>query len=239
MKKEKKKINEQSNIINNFNSNLEKIKNDDNLIIKSLEEKIINQNDKIKSNEQIIKQLEFEKEEVTKNFSKEIEDLKNENKKLTDKQNEIINLKKKLENDKELLESKYREEMDRNNFKHTLEMNEIQIKLDSQISQLKIENLQLKDNYEKLISKSKILINSNNKLDKEIINKKIGENSKSEFINYQNNISEPNKLILFTNNSNTNPLTKRNSKKLTPMKPTSLSSVKLSKITINAKKKSN
>ena len=94
MKKEKKKINEQSNIINNFNSNLEKIKNDDNLIIKSLEEKIINQNDKIKSNEQIIKQLEFEKEEVTKNFSKEIEDLKNENKKLTDKQNEIINLKK-------------------------------------------------------------------------------------------------------------------------------------------------
>jgi hypothetical protein len=118
-------------------------------------------------------------------------------------------------------------------------MNEIQIKLDSQISQLKIENLQLKDNYDKLISKSKILINSNNKLDNEIINKKIGENSKSEFINYQNNISEPNKLILFTNNSNTNPLTKRNSKKLTPMKPTSLSSVKLSKITINAKKKSN
>ena len=36
-------------------------------------------------------------------------------------------------------------------FQHTLELNELQIKLDSQISQLKIDNIKLKENYQKLL----------------------------------------------------------------------------------------
>ena len=152
------------------------------------------------------------------------------------KQKEILNLKKKLENDKELIESQFREEIDRNNFKHTLEINEIQNKLNSQISQLKIENIKLNQNYDKVVKKLKIY-HSNDNFENEIMNVKSVENSKSGFIKYQNSMSEPNKLINSTNYSTTNPITKRNSKKLAPMKPTSLSSMKLNKITINAKKK--
>ena len=74
------------------------------------------------------------------------------------KKKEISDLKKNYETNKENIESKYREEINRIQFQHTLELNELQIKLDSQISTLKIENIKLKENYNKLLES----INSSN-----------------------------------------------------------------------------
>jgi hypothetical protein len=69
-----------------------------------------------------------------------------------------------------------------------LEINEIQIQLDSQISQLKIENIQLKQNYDKAMKKLKIY-HSNDNFEFENMNVKPKETSKSVFIKYKNSVS--------------------------------------------------
>ena len=227
---------------NNLNLITEQIKNEKEEIIKLYEEKI-------KSNEEIINKLKTENEDSKKIHNKELEELNNKIKTITQKQNEVTNLKNKLENDKEVLESQHREEIDRNNFSHTLAINEMQIKLDSQISQLKIENFQLKENYDKLLTQSKVLFNSNDvsKCDDDINSHKFNETNK----NFKNNETIKSNIIKYQNNINDNKfsstgltLIKRNSKKLAPMKSlnnnnnnNTNNNLKLSKIIINAKKK--
>ena len=158
-KKKKKKLEEQLS----KNLDIGKIKNEKDQIIKNLKEKILNFDSQLKSKEDIINKLKSENDAAKKIYTKELDELRSINKSMNNKQNEIINLKKKIKSEKDSMESKYREEIDRINFQHTLEINEIQIKLDSQISKLKIENLQLKENYEKLLkSKNNIIINENN-----------------------------------------------------------------------------
>ena len=89
------------------------------------------------------------KEETINKLKKEIETTKKNIEKEYEKKN--LEMKKNYELNKERIESKYREEINRISFQHTLELNELQIKLDSQISQLKIDNIKLKENYQKLL----------------------------------------------------------------------------------------
>ena len=89
------------------------------------------------------------KEETINKLKKEIETTKKTIEKEYEKKN--LEIKKNYELNKERIESKYREEINRISFQHTLELNELQIKLDSQISQLKIDNIKLKENYQKLL----------------------------------------------------------------------------------------
>ena len=130
--------------------------------------------------------------------------------------------------------------------KYNLEINEIQVKLDSQISKLKIENLQLKENYEKLL-KSKNLLNDNlsqskkDLYDNNILTEENFENNnlnihhKSIYIKYNNN-NELNKQKNNRNNSNniSTPVTNVQRRKLLPVKNTS---IRLNKIVINAELK--
>ena len=162
------------------NIDLEKIRIEKDSIIKNLKEKISNYDSQLKSKEDMINKLKSENDAAKRNYTKELDDLKSLNRSMSNRQNEITNLKKKLKSEKDILESRYREEIDRINFQHTLEINEVQVKLDSQISKLKIENLQLKENYEKLLSKTTNLINTDNLNEKNLTPEKdILSNDKS------------------------------------------------------------
>ena len=98
------------------------------------------------------------------------------------KKNEIEDLKKllaqnKKENeDKSSLESKHREEIDRLNFNHTLSINEMQLKYDGEISNLKIENMKLKGNNNKITEYEEAI----KTLKKQIIKKDEERNKKEE-----------------------------------------------------------
>ena len=215
---EKRKIEEKLN----KTTDIEKIKNEKELIIKNLKDKISSFDSQIKSKEDIINKLKLENETSKKNN---------------------LSLKKKCKSDIDNLESKNREEINRINFQHNLEINEIQVKLDSQISKLKIENLQLKENYEKLL-KSKNLLNDNlsqskkDLYDNNILTEENFENNnlnihhKSIYIKYNNN-NELNKQKNNRNNSNniSTPVTNVQRRKLLPVKNTS---IRLNKIIINA-----
>ena len=161
LKKENEEDKKKLEIKLNKNIDLEKIRIEKDSIIKNLKEKISNYDSQLKSKEDMINKLKSENDAAKRNYTKELDDLKSLNRSMSNKQNEITNLKKKLKSEKDILESRYREEIDRINFQHTLEINEVQVKLDSQISRLKIENLQLKENYEKLLSKTTNLISAN------------------------------------------------------------------------------
>jgi chromosome segregation ATPase len=255
---EKKKLEEQLS----KNLDIGKIKNEKDQIIKNLKEKISNFDSQLKSKDDIINKLKSENDAAKKMYTKELDELRSINKSMSNKQNEITNLKKKIKSEKDSMESKYREEIDRINFQHTLEINEIQIKLDSQISKLKIENLQLKENYEKLLkSKNNIIINENNiteingpiKINYENLNDNLthqrnnfnstqnipslnflSNEPKSNFINYQSSNSNDKSRNPTNISSPINGigLVKKNSKKLVPVK--NINSIRLSKITINA-----
>ena len=164
LKKENEEDKKKLELKLNKNLDLEKIRIEKDSIIKNLKEKISNYDSQLKSKEDMIIKLKSENDAAKRNYTKELDDLKSLNRSMSNRQNEITNLKKKLKSEKDILESRYREEIDRINFQHTLEINEVQVKLDSQISRLKIENLQLKENYENLLSKTTNLINNNNNL---------------------------------------------------------------------------
>ena len=164
LKKENEEDKKKLELKLNKNLDLEKIRIEKDSIIKNLKEKISNYDSQLKSKEDMIIKLKSENDAAKRNYTKELDDLKSLNRSMSNRQNEITNLKKKLKSEKDILESRYREEIDRINFQHTLEINEVQVKLDSQISRLKIENLQLKENYENLLSKTTNSINNNNNL---------------------------------------------------------------------------
>ena len=89
-----------------------------------------------------------------------------------------MNKKNKKENeDKSSLESKHREEIDRLNFNHTLSINELQLKYDGEISNLKIENMQLKGNNNKITEYEEAI----KALKKQIIKKDEERNKKEEY----------------------------------------------------------
>ena len=98
----------------------------------------------------------------SENSNKKLDELKNEY------ENKIINLNEQL-NQKDLeikkikeeasktsskssqdIENKYKEEIERIKFSNTLTLNELKLKHDKEISNLKIENMKMKDNLDKI-----------------------------------------------------------------------------------------
>ena len=130
-----------------------------------------------KDNDNLKKQIETsnkEKEDLKKQLDiskKENEDLKKQ-----------LEQNKKENEDKSSLESKYREELDRLNFNHTLSINELQLKYDGEISNLKIENMKLKGSNNKVTEYEEAI-----KTLKKQISKKDEERNKKEeyFKQYQ------------------------------------------------------
>ena len=149
--------------------------------------KISNDNDiSQKENIDLKKQIDISKRENS-NLKKENEDLKKqietskkENNNIK-KENEEMKIKleltKKENNDKESLENKHKEELDRINFNHSLSLNELQLKYDGEISNLKIENMKLKGNNNKVTEYEEVI----KTLKKQIIKKDEERNKKEEY----------------------------------------------------------
>ena len=183
-----------------LNNKLLKLTNDNENNQKEISDfkKQIEQNKK--ENEDLKKQIEQNKKENT-DLKKQIDQNKKENdnlKKQIDTSNkekedlkkqidtsikENENLKKQLEENKKenenksSLESKYREELDRVNFNHTLSINELQLKYDGEISNLKIENMKLKGNNNKVTEYEEAI----KTLKKQILKKDEERNKKEEY----------------------------------------------------------
>ena len=162
LNKEKQSKEKEREIQNNNKKEIEKIKNDITRKEKTYQEKITSMQNELKEKEALIQKQKDEMESSNINIQKKL-DLSQKREK------ELQALKKSLKEEKATLESKHREELDRVSFQHTLAINEIQLKLDSQISKLKIENIQLKEQLENS-NKSNAKINDD-KLDS--INSKI------------------------------------------------------------------
>ena len=134
----------QSEIAKKNEKEIEDIKNKKQIQITSLENQIKQMQNELNTKNAKIKE---QNEQIEKMNQIDIKNLLDKNTMKNEK--EMNTLKKTLREEKETLESKHREELDRIAFQHTLALNEIQIKLDSQISSLKIENIQLKEKLEK------------------------------------------------------------------------------------------
>ena len=84
---------------------------------------------------------------------------------------------KKENNDKESLENKHKEELERINFTHSLSLNELQLKYDEELSNLKIENMKLKGSNNKVTEYEEAI----KTLKKQIIKKDEERNKKEEY----------------------------------------------------------
>ena len=134
---------------------LKNLENENNKLKDDLNNKI----NEINNNNNIILNLKNEKEENNKIITKLNEKIKN------------------LEQNIKTLENKKTEEIERLKFEHTLSLNELKVKLDGEISNLKIQNMKLKGNNEKNLEYENIINNLQkqlNKKDNELAKK--GEN---------------------------------------------------------------
>lgn len=103
-------------------------------------------NNELKAKTDLIREQQSKIELISKQSKNEMQSLHNKNAQLVTKHSkEITALQKELREQKESLVSKHREEIDRMTFQHTIQVNEIQLKLDSQMSELKLDNIHLNE----------------------------------------------------------------------------------------------
>ena len=107
-------------------------------------------NNELKTKNEVIKELQSRIENINKQNKNEIQVINNKNAEVVSKCNKEI---KELNEQKEALVSKHREEIDRITFQHTIQINEMQLKLDSQISELKLDNIHLNERIDAYDSK--------------------------------------------------------------------------------------
>lgn len=96
----------------------------------------------LKTKNEVIKELQSRIESINKQNKNEMQVITNKNAEVVSKYSKDI---KELSEQKEALVSKHREEIDRITFQHTIQVNEMQLKLDSQISELKLDNIHLNE----------------------------------------------------------------------------------------------
>jgi chromosome segregation ATPase len=96
----------------------------------------------LKTKNEVIKELQSRIESINKQNKNEMQAITNKNAEVVSKYSKDI---KELSGQKEALVSKHREEIDRITFQHTIQINEMQLKLDSQISELKLDNIHLNE----------------------------------------------------------------------------------------------
>lgn len=136
----------------------------------------------LKEKEELIHKLSNTTDKLRKNEN-ELNSLKEELKQKGDVSIEKLNqLKKQYEDEKIALESKYKEEIDRIKFNNTLEINEMKLKYDSVVSNLKIENLQLKSNETKANDNSKLVAQLKKQIESQ---KEMNLKKEEEFKEYQ------------------------------------------------------
>ena len=99
-------------------------------------------NNELKAKNEVIKELQNKIESINKQNKNEMQVIHNKNAEVVRKCNKDI---KELSEQKEALVSKHREEIDRITFQHTIQVNEMQLKLDAQISELKLDNIHLNE----------------------------------------------------------------------------------------------
>ena len=107
-------------------------------------------NNELKTKNEVIKELQSRIENINKQNKNEMQVINNKNAEVVNKCNKEI---KELNEQKEALVSKHREEIDRITFQHTIQINEMQLKLDSQISELKLDNIHLNERIDAYDSK--------------------------------------------------------------------------------------
>ena len=149
-----------------------------------------------------------EKNKIIKEYIEKIESLENKLQLEIKNKNQLIN-EASSQNKSKILEqeSKFKEEIERLKFSNTLTQNEIKLKYDSKISNLKIENMKLKEsldkskNYEDEITKLRNKLNKNKQFIDEIKGKdekfkamqyEVFNKMKGDFVNTINTLQQKN-----------------------------------------------